>query len=193
MIDALIGNVRGILTRPLETFRAVRDEDTRAVFRYFLALLLADAVFTAIVSLSGAGTFGLLWRVLRVRHPVLVFFLVLVGGLILVPLFSAWLHLWVRLVGGKNGFSRTLSAVMYGATPALLFGWIPFIGILFYFWAMVLVIFGLYAIQEIEGERAAFAVIVAVIIPLVLLVLLVAWLLFSSPAMTVTTGRAVFL
>ena len=51
MTDTVPGKVRGILTRPLETFRAVREGDTRSVFRYFISLLLADAVLTALVSL----------------------------------------------------------------------------------------------------------------------------------------------
>ena len=190
MIETIFGNIRGLLTRPLATFRAVRDEEMRSVFRYFLFILVADAILTAIISLSGAGTFGLLWRVMRIRHPVLIVFAVLVGGLVVIPLFSAWLHIWVRLVGGTSGFPRTVRAVMYGATPGLLFGWIPYIGILFYFWTLVLIIFGLYELQGIEAERAAFAVIVAVIIPLVLLILAAAWLLFSAPAMAVSTGRA---
>jgi len=45
---------------------------------------------------------------------------------------------------------------MYGATPSLLFGWLPGIGILFYFWAMILAIFGIHELQEIAGDRAAF-------------------------------------
>ncbi len=159
------------------------------VVRYFLALLVVDAVLTAILSLAGFGIWGMVGRVTHIHHPVLVFFLVLVGGLILAPVFAAWLHLWVWIVGGRKGFSQTLKAVMYGSTPGLLLGWIPIIGILFYLWAMVLAIFGIHELHEIDGGRAAFAVIIAVIIPLVIIVLIAAWLLVGSVAMTMPAAR----
>jgi hypothetical protein len=182
MMDEIPRKVLGFLVLPLETFRAFKEEDVQQVIRYFLVILTADALLTALVSLFTSGGWGLLWRVLRIHHPVLIFFLVLVGGLVLVPLLSLWLHLWVRIVGGMQDFSRTLKAVMYGATPGLLFGWLPVIGILFYFWAMVLVIFGIHELQEIEGDRAAFAVVVAGIIPLIALILAAAWFFAASAA-----------
>jgi hypothetical protein len=189
MMDEIPGIVQGFLVHPLETFRALQEKELRQVIRYFLVILTADALLTAIVSLSNiGGGLGLLWRILRIHHPVLVFFLVLVGGLVLVPLFSLWLHLWVRIVGGRRGLSRTFKAVMYGATPGLLLGWIPVIGILFYFWAMVLAIFGIHELQEIAGDRAAFAVVVAGIIPLVTLALAAAWFLAASAAAVPVAG-----
>ena len=181
MPDDIPGKVQGILVRPLETFRATKEEDVRPVVRYFLVILAAGAFLAALVSLFTYGSgWGLLWRVLEIHHPVLVFFLMLVGGLVLVPLFSFWLHLWVRILGGRKGFSRTLKAVMYGATPGLLFGWIPVIGVFSWFWVMVLVIFGVSELQDIGGDRAAFAVVVAVIILLVVLALAAAWFLAAS-------------
>jgi hypothetical protein len=189
MIDAILKKVRGLITNPLGTFRNSRGDDARSVFHYFLVLLLVDALLTAIISLTGLGPWGTVVRFLRLRHPVLVFFLVLVGGLILAPLFSAWLHLWVYMLGGRKGFVQSLKAVMYGATPGLLLGWIPFIGIIFHLWSMVLAIFGIHELHEIEADRAAFAVIVAVIIPLVILALVAAWLLVASVNLTVPAER----
>jgi hypothetical protein len=190
MIDAIVRKVKDLLVNPLEAFRKSREDATRSVIRYFLVLLLVDAVMTAIISLTGLGTWGMVWRVMHIHHPILVFFLVLVSGLILAPIFAAWLHLWVRVVGGRKGFSQTLKAVMYGATPGLLLGWIPFIGIIFHLWAMVLAIFGVHELHGIEGDRAAFAVIVAVIIPLVILVLFAAWFLIANVSTTLPAARA---
>jgi len=41
---------------------------------------------------------------------------------------AAWLHLFVYLLGGRKGYLQTLKSVTFGSTPAMLFGWIPFIG-----------------------------------------------------------------
>jgi len=189
MIDAIVRKCKDLLTNPLETFRKSREDEMTPVIRYFLALLVVDAVLTAILSLAGFGIWGMAGRVTHIHHPILIFLLVLIGGLILAPVFAGWLHLWVWIVGGRKGFSQTLKAVMYGATPGLLLGWIPIIGILFHLWAMVLAIFGIHELHEIDGGRAAFAVIVAVIIPLVIIVLIAVWLLVGSVAMTMPAAR----
>lgn len=117
MIDAIVRKVKDLLTNPLETFRKSREDEMTPVVRYFLALLVVDAVLTAIISLAGFGIWGMVGRVTHIHHPILIFLLVLIGGLILAPIFAAWLHLWVWIVGGRKGFSQTLKAVMYGATP----------------------------------------------------------------------------
>ena len=49
--------------------------------------------------------------------------------------FGLWLHLWVFLVGGRNGVGQTIKAVMYGATPSCLLCWIPIVGIIAGIWA----------------------------------------------------------
>jgi len=58
----------------------------------------------------------------------------------------------------------------------LLFGWIPFVGMLFPLWALVLNIIGIRQLHEISTGRAIGAVllgIVALVIIVVLIVLLV--------------------
>jgi hypothetical protein len=132
---------------------------------------------------------GIIRQTFYFRHPVIGFFLVLLGGVIFAPLFSAWLHLCVYVVGGRKSFTNTLKAVMYGATPVLLLSWIPLIGIIFYLWGMVLAIFGIHELHEIEGDQAAFAVIVAAVIVVVIIVLLMARLFLASIIMYTPLSR----
>lgn len=50
-----------------------------------------------------------------------VFVGVLIGGIIGVFIDGLLLHLWVYLVGGRNGIGETIKAVM-GVTPSFLLG-----------------------------------------------------------------------
>ena len=191
MIETVAGIVQKILTHPLDEFRRLRNEDTQSLARYFLILLSINAILSALVSLAGLGALNLIRRTMHIPHPLFIFFLVLLGGLIITPLFAAWLHLWIIAIGGKAGFSQTIKAVMYGNTPGLLFGWIPVIGIFFYFWSLVLVIFGVYELHQIEGDRAAFAVILAVIVPVVILAIIASLFFFGGLIAVIPVARAI--
>ncbi|MGB8310133.1 MAG: Yip1 family protein [Methanoregula sp.] len=168
------------LTHPLEAFKKSREDDMRSVIRFYFAFLLANAVLTALASLTGVGIFGLIRRSLYIHNPVIIFFLVILSGIIGIPLLGAWLHLWVYIAGGRKGFTFTLKAVMYGSTPVLLLSWIPFIGIIFYLWGVILTIFGIHEVHEIDGDQAAFAVIVPIVIVVVIIVLLIARLFLAG-------------
>ncbi|HEX3002286.1 MAG TPA: YIP1 family protein, partial [Methanoregula sp.] len=116
--------------------------------------------------------------------PVVIFFGVLIGGAIITILFSLWLHLWVYLLGGRKGIFETAKAVIYGMTPGMLFGWIPFIGFLFGLWSIVLQIIGIRELQEMSSGKALVAMIIAVMVPLIVLVLLAMYFLISTVSMS---------
>jgi hypothetical protein len=116
--------------------------------------------------------------------PVMVFFMMLVGSVICTLVFAAWLHLWVYVVGGRKGIMLTVNTVIYGSTPLLLLGWIPFLGIIFTLWSLVLGVLGIRELQEISTGKAIFAVAIAVIIPLFIVILLAAYLLVSYVTVT---------
>ena len=184
MLNVIVTKVKGFLFNPVETFQQSRDDEPGVVFAYFGALLLISAILSAIVAAIGveitpayAGMMG------GVAIPIAVFFMVLVGGFIFTLIFAAWLHLWVCLLGGKNGIMQTVNAVIYGSTPRLLLGWIPFIGIIFTLWSLVLNILGIRELQELSTGKAILVVAIAVIIPLIILILVAAY--FFTTSMTV--------
>jgi len=180
MMHALIEKVKGFLLNPVETFQSSKNDEPGAVFTYFALLLVVNAILSALIVAAGFGamekipglSFGL-------ALPVLVFFAVLVGGFIFTLIFAAWLHLWVYLVGGRKGIMQTIKAVLYGNTPRLLLGWIPFVGILFALWSLVLGILGIREYQELSTGKVILAVFIAVIIPLLIIILAAAYFLTS--------------
>jgi len=102
---------------------------------------------------------------------------VLIGEAIDVIIGGLWLHIWVYLVGGRKGLTQTFKALMYGATPSLLLGWISLLGffapiwviwaLIVEIWALIVEIIGIRQLHEISTGKAVAAVILAIIIPLV--------------------------
>jgi len=186
MIDTLVTKVKGFLLNPVETFQQSRADEPRAVFTYFGVLLLFNAILSAVITAVGIETLKMFNGMsFGLAIPVLVFVMILIGGFICTLILGAWLHLWVYILGGRKGIMQTINAVIYGSTPRLLLGWIPFIGLLFALWSLVLGVIGIRELQEMSTERAVIAVGIAVLIPLIVIILVAAY--FITSVMSVTS------
>jgi len=195
MMHSLADKAKGFLLTPVETFQKSKADETGALFTYFAVLLLFNAVLSALVVALGFGgmekisgmSFGL-------AFPVMVFFMVFIGGFICTLIFAAWLHLWVYLFGGRKGIMQTIKAILYGNTPRLLFGWIPFVGIFFALWSLVLGILGIREYQELSTGKLILVVVIAVVIPVVVLILVAAYFITSymtSTALPFPSGNPI--
>ncbi len=109
------------------------------------------------------------------------FILVLIGGIIGVFIDGLWLHLWVYLVGGRNGVGQTIKAVMYGATPSYLLGWIPIVNIIALIWALIVGIIGVRQLHALSTGKAVLAVIIAIAIPLIIYVAILSAFIATMP------------
>jgi hypothetical protein len=186
MITSILEKVKGFLLNPVDAFRQAKGDEPAAVLPYFAVLLLLYSIISALLVEAMIGTMPIpAFMTGGSIGAVLVFLIILVGGFVGALVFGAWLHLWVYIFGGRRGIWQTLKAVMYGNTPFLLFGWIPFIGFVFTLWSLVLGIIGIRELQEISSLKATLAVALAVMIPLILLLILVAFLTIAS---VTTTG-----
>ncbi len=180
MIDIIVNKAKGLLLSPVETFRQSRADEPGAVFTYFGALLLFYSVLAAIIAAIGIETLPrFVGMPGDIAVPIVVFFMALAGGFVFTLIFAAWLHLWVYLLGGRKGIMQTFKAIIYGHTPRLLLGWIPFIGFIFMLWSLALGILGIRELQEMSTGKAILAVAIAVIIPLIVFILLAAWFFIS--------------
>ncbi|HSA38700.1 MAG TPA: Yip1 family protein [Methanoregula sp.] len=171
---------------PNDAFRQAKGDEPATVLPYFAVLLLINAVISAaLISVFMIGTSPLPDLVTgRISGALLLFLIILAGAFLCTLVFGGWLHLWVYILGGRQGIWQTLKAVMYGSTPSLLFGWIPFIGFIFTLWSIVLGIFGIRVLQEISSLKAILAVAVAVMIPLVLLIIVAAYFMIATVTQT---------
>lgn len=105
---------------------------------------------------------------------IILFVIFFISGLVGIFIGGGIIHLGVLLFGGKRGYSETVKALVYGGTPAYLFGWIPFLTIIFAIWALILEIFGIRELQDLSTGRAVAAMLVPIIIIFVILTVIIA-------------------
>ena len=184
-----VSKIWGFLRRPAITFGAVKEETLRGALKYALIGLVVLGALTGImvtVILSGAdqlsdSEWGRMADWLEFI-PITILFSV-VGGLLFIFIGGAWTHLWVYLLGGRQGHSyrQTVKALAYGATPVYLVGWVPLavwlgsdligatvlIGALASIWALALVvtIIGLRELHGITTGRAVAVSVLGIVIP----------------------------
>ncbi len=190
MVLSIGKRIRGFLFSPSKTFDNSKEDTIGDAFKYFVIILAIYAVLSAIIAAVAfsliAGMLGMLGAPMMpfgaAMGPLLVvgiFILVLIGGVIGVFIGGLWTHIWVYLVGGRNGVEQTIKAVMYGVTPSYLLGWIPIVGFIAVIWALIVGIIGVRQLHELSTGKAVLAVIIAIAIPLIIYVAILS--MFMSP------------
>lgn len=192
MVLSIVERIKGFLFSPSDTFDASKEDTLGDALKYFVVIL---AIFAGILAVLIAVLFSLFAGMLGMfgvpmmpfgaaMGPLLAvgfFIFVLVGGIIGVFIDGLWLHLWVYVVGGRNGVGQTIKAVMYGATPSFLLGWIPIVGIIAGIWALIVGIIGVRQLHELSTGKAVLAVIIAIAIPLIIYVAIIAAFIATMP------------
>ena len=189
------------MVSPSKTFDDSKEDTVGDAFKFYAAILVIYAVLIAIISVGLSafaaieGIFGasfkdvltpLLGAAVAPLFAIGFFIVALVAGIIGVFIGGLRLHIWVYLVGGRKGVGQTIKAVMYGATPSLLLGWLTpietlhigtLIAIIAGIWALIVGIIGIRQLHELSTGRAALAVILAIIIPAIILGAIIAALI----------------
>jgi hypothetical protein len=195
MVLSVRERIRGFLFSPSETFDASKEDSLGDAFKYYVVILLVLAVLVAII---GAVAFQLIWGMvatflppdapslaeigpLLAVLPVILFVLVLVVGIIGAFIDGLWIHLWVYIVGGRKGVGQTIKAVLYGATPYCLLGWIPIVNFIAEIWMIIVAILGVRQLHELSTGKAVLAVVIAIAIPLIIYIAIIATFMASIP------------
>ena len=174
--------VKGFLGAPLNTFNNVEAEALGSALKYFTIWLVIYTILRTIVFYTlERRVFQTLWDLLGLSgaalylyhfDPVIFALLAVVGAFASLFISGSLTHLFVRAFGGRKGYGNTIKAFAYGNTPVLLFGWIPFVGMLFPVWALVLNIIGIRQLHEISTGRAIGAVLLGIVAIVIIAVLI---------------------
>jgi len=173
-----VEKIKGFLFSPTETFKKLKEESLSDSLKYFVILLFIQSLLNAIVLTYLLETvWGFLASIYKnipgfeaiyaggsTTFFILLFVIFLVLGLIGIFISGAIIHLGVLLFGGKRGYKETIKAIIYGGTPGYLFGWIPFLSIIFALWAFILEIFGIKEFQDLSTGKAIAAILLPIII-----------------------------
>jgi hypothetical protein len=174
------GKIKGFLGDPSNTFNGVAPEALESALKFFAIWAVVYAVLrTVFFYVMGLGILQALWdwlglgpAVMYDFNPVLYGLVSLVGAFGGLFIIGSWTHLFVRAFGGRKGYTNTIKAFAYGNTPALMFGWIPYVGWLFPIWALILYIIGIRQLHQISTGRAIGAVLLSVAALVVIVVLI---------------------
>ncbi len=172
MASGFIERVKAFITKPGKAFEAEHKTSVKEAILYGLkgSLILAILLGTILGITSPIGNFGLLAiPVMIVVTFVLNFFGLFLGAL--------WCHLWAYIFGARQGVRNTLKALAFSSTPTYILGWIPLVKYITGLWSLVLLGIGLKKLQKLSTGRAVAAVVIAVLIPLIIIIILFAWLL----------------
>ena len=153
--------IKGFFIEPQKSFKEVKKEKTADYLWYFGLLALIPSIIGAVF---GKLTFALFWPNIASFGALLTFVIVYIMLWITTFVGGAWLHVWIKLFGGKAEVDKTFKALVYGDTPYYLLGWIPFISIIFVIWSWILGIIGLSEYHRIEWWKVFIAEIIAGVI-----------------------------
>ncbi len=170
----LVEKVKGFLLEPKKTFESSKEDTLTDAMRYYMIIaVIFSALFAFISSLAsalfssmiGSRQFGMMFTPgAEVEEATLIFARSWIAGVLGIFILGFILHIFVYLMGGRIGIKQTIKAVMYAATPGLLFGWIPIIYFIAALWSLVLVVPGIRKLQEITTARAIMALVIPIII-----------------------------
>ncbi len=188
MAYSFLEKISGILRRPAETFRDLRDEHPAAALVHYLKLALVFSVLMpfTLYAISGLPTTRKWAMATEIVHP-LDLFAVLLVTLIAAPLVAGvWLHIWVYIFGGRGGIGQTFKTAMYACTSLLAIGWVPIIGLFGgAFSALYNQVVGIRELHHLSSRRAIGAVCTATFLPAVAFIGL-AIMVVTAPAATLS-------
>jgi len=174
--------VKGFVAAPVNTFNNVEAEALGSAVKYFTIWLVIYTILRTIIFYTlERRVYETLWDLLGLSDaapylyhfdPVTFALLGVLGAFGGLFIGGSWTHLFARAFGGRKGYGNTMKAFAYGYTPVFLFGWLPFVGMLFSIWALVLNIIGIRQLHEISTGRAIGAVLLGVVTLVIIAVLI---------------------
>jgi hypothetical protein len=166
-----------IMTRPYAFFRESKSgADVVSVVRYYLVLSVLLAILTPVVNMAGfpsdvvhASTNAQMaaYKYAPVieqyvglsRHVWTGMLTVVFMGLKL-PFFVLFYHVVAKLLGGTGSWLASLKLTVYPATPAMLFGWVPYSDFIFGLWVGFFLVPAFHYCHEIPwGKATAFVTV----------------------------------
>ena len=94
------------------------------------------------------------------------FYLVSLLGVFIGTLF---LHVWVKMWGGKGEFAESLRLNVYSNIPHLVLGWIPFAGAVLWIYDLVLAVIGVQKLHQVSRAKAIAMFVIPVVLEIMLL------------------------
>ena len=168
--------IKSALTSPSQLFNAVKGEKGfKTPLTYYAVLALVSSILSALVSAYISNP--VLPKVVYSSSLIVLSIVVSwIASFIVAFIFVAIVHVFVYLLGGKGGYLQTYKAYVYGMTPSLMLGWLPFVNIIVALYSgLYLFPKGMSILQNMGFGRA----LAAVLLPIIIISLIMVALFFA--------------
>ncbi|MFX1255255.1 MAG: YIP1 family protein [Promethearchaeota archaeon] len=170
------------LKDPRGFFESVKEEDWKPAFVFLLGVAIFLAIFTPIVNFLGIESTDsssafqaqiLAYRFMQeyLLAPFGIFayiieaFLIIAFTIIILLVFTVFIHILYRLLGGKGSILNAWKAVCYGVGPCVFGGFLPLISLFAAFYSFLFQLYiGPMVLYEVKESRAI--IILAIFIAL---------------------------
>lgn len=156
-MNDIIGTIKLVLSEPTTCWSKLSKKTVNDALLYLVVIMAAYGVLAVLMMTLWAGPLEAGIGIVGVLGS-------LVFGLVM-SLVAAWLYnVIIGFLGVKGEFKDAFRALAYGATPGMLLGWIPFIGILGSLWSLVLQVIGLKDLYGTDFVKVIIALVIEIVI-----------------------------
>lgn len=178
----MIERIKSVLASPDEFFASVeKEQGFGAPVKYLAVTSLVNLIGYIIVMSLTAGTapFTPMLQIFAGSLPILAYIFTWILSVTAPFIYAALFHVSAYLFGGRNGYTQTYKAFVYGSTASNLIGWIPYAGILGTLYSVYLTVKGVSVLQDMSMGRAAAGIAAPIAIFAVLAFLLMGSAIFA--------------
>lgn len=169
----LIEKIKKVMFSPSEFFERIKTErGIGEAFKFLAILSLINLVINIILfqfdltHLSFLSSFfKFLGTIGAAVLGIIISIAIYIGSLVFSFIWAGFIHLFAKLFGGKSDYSATYKALTYASTPTLIFGWLPWIGLIFGLYTFYLSIKG---ISRLHGMSMGRSFVIVFVPPIVL-------------------------
>ncbi len=166
MSSNITKKAKGFIISPVESFQQSRGDELSDAIRYFLVALAVFSNFLSFVTVistgisTGIGDFIAAF----IGHLIVYYIILLIVGFIGLFVSGSTIYLVGMLIDDrKSDFDQIIKVLIYSSTPAMLFGWIPVVGGISGFWAIIILALGIRELYRISIARTMVVLFISAI------------------------------
>ncbi len=170
-----------LLLIPEARFDSLSQDSYKDSFVYLLGILILGIPFTFLVSLfQGASLFAIL-----IAIPI-----ALVINIVLFYIYSGFIHIVLKLLGGKASLPQTIAVLVHGSTLFVILSAIPLLSLLLALLMLANQTIGAKRVHNVSLLRAIVAVVVipVLLFIIIIVVLTVIAMMFLTSTMAAMSG-----
>ncbi len=175
----MLNKIKKVMFNPSGFFSKLKEKSLKKAFIYLAFIAAVYAVLYAVMSIIFVNLLGGITGPFQYIYPAFYAvgaWLIIVMGAVsygitlgLSFLWGAILHVWLLIWGIKSDYEKTYQLYVYGNTPSIVLGWIPFANFVVWIWSMILLIIGTMGLYGTSKKKATWIYLLPILIMAVLI------------------------